>query len=573
MKRIIYFSTASLLLIFLLPGCAKVLDKQNLGQISGNIVWDDPNLINAYVNQIYLEFQQNVGWLWNDDNDSYADDAGWGNNITHGTIVSYGQITPDNDPLDYWPYATIRKMNDFFGNINSSPLDTSLTNSLKGQVYFLRAFEYFEMVKRYGGVPIITKVQALNDSSIYVPRNKTSECFTFILQDLDSAITLLPESYAGDDIGRATKSAAMAFLGRVLLYQASPQFTPAGDISLWTNAYNANNAALTHLQAQGYGLYTTNPLPYGNLWFNELNMEDILVTRYSNPTNPDQHQAGIRPLSESYNWAGMSQPTEELVESFPMANGLPITDPSSGYDPTQYWLNRDPRFYSTVVYNGAPYGLGSTAGRIQWTYKGSTENGGPGDGYDAAFGTTTGYYSRKGIDTTITEALAWNCGTDWVEIRYAEVLLNDAEAANEIGQQQPAYNALTAIRARAGITPGLNNLYGLQAGMNQADMRQAIINERRIELCMENKRFWDLRRWRLLGLLDGTYRHALESDINVPGDVTQGFTTSVQKCDVLQALSLPSSYYFLPILRTELRNNPNLVQTLGWENGTFDPLQ
>src|ERR1700744_1966984 len=126
MKRIIYLPITFLFFVVLLSGCAKVLDKQNLGQISGNIVWDDENLINAYVNEIYAEFQQNVGWLWNDDNDSFADDAGWGNNITHGTIVSYGQITPDNDPLDYWPYATIHKMNDFFGNINTPPLDTAL---------------------------------------------------------------------------------------------------------------------------------------------------------------------------------------------------------------------------------------------------------------------------------------------------------------------------------------------------------------------------------------------------------------------------------------------------------------
>jgi hypothetical protein len=306
---------------------------------------------------------------------------------------------------------------------------------------------------------------------------------------------------------------------------------------------------------------------------NELNIEDIFVSRHNNPENPDQHQAGMRPLSESYNWAGMSQPTEEMVEAFPMANGLPITDPSSGYDQTHYWLNRDPRFYQTIVYNGAPYGLSGKADRIQWTYKGSTENGGPGDGYLADFGTSTGYYCRKGIDTTITEPLAWNAGTDWVEIRYAEVLLNWAEAANEIGQQAQGYTAISAIRNRAGITPGGGNMYGLAAGMNQSTMRQAIMDERRIELCFENKRFWDLRRWRLLSLLDGNRRHALETDINVPGDVTQGFTSKVQVADVLQALSMPANYYFLPILRTELRNNPKLEQTSGWENGTFDPLQ
>jgi len=158
-------------------------------------------------------------------------------------------------------------------------------------------------------------------------------------------------------------------------------------------------------------------------------------------------------------------------------------------------------------------------------------------------------------------------------MRYAEVLLNYAEAANETGQTQAAYNVLTAIRARAGITPGNGSLYGLQAGMTQDQMRQAIIAERRVELCFENKRFWDLRRWRLLGTLNGTRRHALESDINVPGNTAAGFTLKVQVEDVLQPLTLPDSYYFLPILRTELRNNPSLVQTKGWEDGTFDPLQ
>jgi starch-binding outer membrane protein, SusD/RagB family len=582
MKRNIYQLLSA---IVLLSGCSKVLDKQNLGQISGDIVWTDPNLINAYVNQIYLEFQttggnqdpavgdlQKVDWFWNDDNDSYADEAGWGNSITHGQDVSYGRITPDNDPLDYWPYATIRKMNDFFGNIDASPLDPALIKSLKGQVYFLRAFEYFEMVKRYGGVPIITKVQALTDS-ILVKRNKTSECFAFILQDLDSAAANLPDTYTGNDVGRVTHSAALAFRGRVLLYKASPQFNPSGDQALWTDAYNAGQAAITYLQSHGFGLYTTGSDAYGGLWFDELNKEDILVTRHNNPENPDQHQAGIRPLSESYNWAGMAQPTQEMVEAFPMANGLPITDPSSGYDFNNYWVGRDPRFYSTVVYNGAPYPLSGKTTRIQWTYKGTTENGGAGDGYLADYGTSTGYYSRKGIDVSITQALAWNASTDWVEMRYAEVLLNTAEAANEVGMTQNAYDALTAIRARAGITPGSNSLYGLKAGMSQTEMRQAIIAERRVELCFENKRFWDLRRWRMLNTLNGTRRHALESDIKVPGNLASGFTLTIQPADVLQTLTLPDSYYFLPILRTELRNNPNLVQTKGWEDGTFDPLQ
>src|SRR5258708_10328407 len=202
-------------------------------------------------------------------------------------------------------------MNDFFGNIDASPLDPALITSLKVQVYFLRAFEYFEMVKRYGGLPIITKVQSMSDS-LFVKRNKTSECFAFILKDLDSASALLPDTYGSNDAGRITHSAALAFKGRVLLYKASPQFNPSGNQSLWTDAYNANNAAIAYLQAQGYGLYTTGADAYGGLWFDELNKEDILLTRHHNPENPDQHDPGVPPLSATYHQARMSQPSPEI---------------------------------------------------------------------------------------------------------------------------------------------------------------------------------------------------------------------------------------------------------------------
>lgn len=561
---------AVIFLVISITGCQKVLDKKNLSQISEDIVWTDRSLVNAYVNQIYSEYQQVADWNMNAP--SWSDEAGWGNNISFGKDVSYGRISPDNNSLAYWPYNSIRKMNTFFANIETGPFDESFKTVLKGQVAFMRAFEYFEMVKRYGGVPILSDAQKIEDD-LLVERSKTSECFSFILSDLDNAVSLLPDQYTGTDAGRITKAAAIAFKARVLLYKASPQFNPSNSSSLWTDAFDANKAAKEYLDSHGYGLFTSGSKPFDDLWFAELNPEVVLVTRHNNPENPTNRDAGVRPLSTSYNYAGSSQPTQELVEAFPMLNGLPISDPASGYDFNKYWENRDPRFF-WILYNGAAFPVaGRPSPFIQWTYLGSKENGGQGDGYRDDYGTSTGYYSRKAIDLSLAQPAVYTSGTDWIEIRYAEVILNYAEAANELNQTQEAYDVLTRIRSRAGILPGPGNLYGLKAAMSQDEMRAAIMHERFIELCFENKRFWDLRRLRWLSRLDGKFRHALKSTPKDPANLGAGFNLEVTVEDVEQALTLPENYYFLPISRTELRNNPNLKQTAGWEDGTFDPLQ
>ncbi len=572
MERYIYkFRYFALILICLAFGCKKVLDKENLSVITGNDVWKDKVLLNAYINQLYVDFAAVCDW--NTSAPSWSDEAGPGTNaITYGTDLTYGRITPDNNSLEFWPYASIRRMNTFFANIESSPLDPTYKNTAKGQVYFLRAFNYFEMVKRYGGVPILTEAQELTQD-LFVPRNKTSECFTFILKDLDNAIAMLPDTYDAIDQGRITKSAAYAFKSRVLLFRASPQFNPTKNQALWDEANAATKSALDYLNTQGHGLFTTGNDPYRQLWYNELNKEDLLVLRHNYPEWPSYREASVRPLSESFNNAESSQPTQELVESYPMANGLSILDPASGYNATNYWVGRDPRFYATVVYNGARYALGGNVNRIQYTYLGSFDNGGQGDGFGLDYGTSTGYYSRKAIDTALTRPEAYNSGIDWVEIRYAEVMLNYAETANATGNSTEAYNMLKTLRARAGITPGANNLYGLTPAMNTDAMLEAIMRERFIELSFENKRFWDLRRQRWLNRLDGKYRHALVSTLKVPGNVSAGFDTHIENADKLSILIMPDKYYFFPINRVQLRNNPKLIQNKGWEDGTFDPLQ
>jgi hypothetical protein len=197
----------------------------------------------------------------------------------------------------------------------------------------------------------------------------------------------------------------------------------------------------------------------------------------------------------------------------------------------------------------------------------------PYDGFPSAWGTGTGYYSNKAIDLSLTQPQVFNDGVDWIEIRYAEVMMNMAEAANEIGQTTEAYDVLKAIRARAGIDAGGSGLYGLQPGMSKEAMRKAIMDERFIEFALEQKRFWDLRRMRRLDIVNGKRRQGLESTPINPNDLSAGFTYQIKDADLEQAMSFPDNYYFFPIPRTELRNNINLKQNIGWEDGTFDPLQ
>lgn len=546
----------------LATSCKKVFDKEDLSAISSEKVWNDVKLTTAYVNTLYLNMPSGIDLAFS----SYSDEAGWGNNLSYGKTVAYGRVNPDNNPLNYWAYTNVRNINIFLENIDKGSLEESVKNSLKGQVLFIRAFTYFEMVKRYGGVPIITKPQDLSED-LFVPRNTTTECFTFIESDLTKAIALLPgeASVAGDNLGRITKGAGMSFLGRVKLYKASPQFKPSGDAGLWTQAYTANKEAITYLNANGKGLFNT----YGQLWFNEMNKEVIFAIRYKFPERTSEHCACTRPLSETFNCVGTNQPTHQLAEGFPMKNGLPITDPASGYSLNTFWQNRDPRFYDIIVYNGANYPLSGKTNRIQYTYVGMP----PYDGFPSAWGTSTGYYSRKAVDLTLTQPEVFNDGVDWVEIRYAEVLMNMAEAANETGQTTEAYDVLKAIRTRAGIDAGSNGLYGLQPGMSKGAMRKAIMDERFIEFALEQKRFWDLRRMRRFDVLDGKKRKGLASVPINPNDLSAGFTYQIKDADLEQAMAFPANYYFFPIPRVELRNNPKLKQNVGWENGDFDPLQ
>lgn len=558
---------AIFLMLLGILSCTKVLDKPDLSAIPDDLVWQDGSLSKAFLDNIY--FNTLPGWP---DANNHLSDEGGG-----GADFMYGQLTENS--VNYWPYGTIRSINLLLQKIQTSPLQESEKNLLRGQALFMRSWLYFQLVSRYGGIPMILEAQELA-TDLNTPRSKTSDCITQIIADLDEATQYLPENWDANNEGRITRGAALAFKGRVLLHYASEQFNPTQIIMRWQDAYIANKQAYESLLTNGKKLMPS----FRDLWFVEgsANTEAVMVTRYNNPGRMHSHDASIRPLEESQNYTGGDQPSLELVNAFPMKNGLPIDNPAAGFKPEQYWMNRDPRFSTTVLHNGDEFALSGKTGRRQWTFKGG----------EAIGGTFSGFYTRKTVFEGYKPFDAERSGTDWIEIRLAEVMLNYAEAANETGDPAVGYTMIKLLRARAGIDAGTENMYGLTPNMSKMQMRDAILTERRLELAFEGKRDQDLRRRRLYGsVLNGKKRTGLDITlikyegkagtffseyakgvIDLNSQYFDYFKETKKDLDQGNILNWRDNYYFYAIPRTHLEKNPNLEQTEGWSGGTFNPL-
>jgi hypothetical protein len=595
--------------LILYTSCKKVFDVDHAGgSIAPKEQWGNPDFIKAYVNNFYSILPT---WNRSEDISGEAFSGGGGGNSLNPFLKGTNN-SQSAYPDRVWDYVNVRSLNNFFANIETSKsvLTESDYETLKGQAYFFRAYLYYRMVRVLGGVPIITSVldPTADINTLLVKRNTTLECFDFISKQLDSAVMLLPTTYSSTDIGRITKGGAMAVKGEMLLLKASPLFCKTTNAAYWTDAYNALLAAKAELDADGYALYTDNSLKTNeNMWYDKVNAakEMVLYVRYHYPEKTNSIQQGQRPLSESSGLAGVCDPTWEMVQEYPMQNGMNINDPNSGYDPTEFWKNRDPRFYTAIVYNGARYDFADVSPRVQWIFTGVSGD----DGYRVY--NVTGFYCRKEIDTTLG-SLDWSHQAfDWPIIRYAEVLLNLAEAANETGNAIDAKNLIIQVRHRAHIDVGTGS-YGLNAsvGTDYQITLDAVMKEREIEFAYEGKRFWDLRRRRMFSVLNslGTL-HGFGADFNATAassqygvDVTQsnsGITFQLSNILVISPASfdrdkfiktitnyaaapidnsatnqikIPDSYYFGPIDPQYILQNKNLEQNIGWDTGTFNPV-
>jgi len=599
-------------IVLVIVSCEDVFDVERVGAITPEDMWNSPTFITKYVNSMYTVLP---AWNRLDVNSDEANVA----DITTSDFLKGKLLSTNSFPGQAWNYSYVRNLNEFFARmkITEAPMTESEKNRLLGQAYFFRAFIYYKMLEGYGGIPIITSVQdpTADPTTLYVERNTSLDCFNFVIGQIDSAIMFLPpKGTAGYGPERITKAGAMVMKGKVLLLKASPLFCKTAKEQYWSDAYNALGAAKNQLDAEGYGMYQDGTKrSTENMWYNNSNAqkEMIIYVAYNDPVKKNGHQAAQLPLSQSSGATGLSQPTWEMVKAYPMKDGKSI-EGNPDYDPTMFWKNRDPRFYTTVVYNGALYGLGRSNYR-QWVFE---EYSGAGvDGYRAVDGTYTGFYCRKGIDTTYGKFATkpfQDQAMDWAVIRYPEVMLDLAECANEIDAHRTEVTALiTAIRARAGIPAGDGGLYGLDAdvGTDKAITFNAIMKERQIELAFEGKRYWDLRRRRMFSELNSIeHLHAMRTNLNRTGLVALGLPGITETSDinsVMAALTtlfntpgtnvdavnkqvttyaieiidnsaegkinIPENYYFYPIHPDYLMQNPELMQTNGWENGVFEP--
>ncbi|MBQ8065524.1 MAG: RagB/SusD family nutrient uptake outer membrane protein [Prevotella sp.] len=444
-------------------------------------------------------------------------------------------------------WGRIRSINECIQGLENSSLSREQKDELEGQCYFFRAWCYYNFVKWYGGVPIIRDVQDTSADS-YTPRSSAKACFDFMLDDLNTAAAMLKEAtgnggWGSEDWGRVTTATALALKGRVLLLWASPLFNRSNDKTRWTTAYETMKEDLSSIDACGHGLFqesnNINASSFGRLFGDRKNIEDVFVTLFNvNDMDTDaginnQWERKIRPA----NTGGQGlEPSAYFVDMFPMADGkLPSTVTTYSklkksdidYDRNVPFYSRDPRFYRTFAFPGVRWAYNGDASQggqnhnpsdganyALWNYRwyvdlndqGNPESGSS-YGADNLLGNAKGMYVRKRTDdadlgnesqytymSTAEKGGFTYSAAPYIEIRYAEVLLNLAEAACGANQIDDALIYLNMVRQRAGV-PDYTTADFL--GEAQAACMSAILLERQIELAYEGKRFDDMRRWML----------------------------------------------------------------------------
>jgi starch-binding outer membrane protein, SusD/RagB family len=598
MKRFKYIFILAALVV---TSCAKeVLDKQPLDIISDNVVWSDPSLVDAYLTECYAEtyvfhnvsVDNSWNYLWYGSAGPAAftvNIAGDESKTTWFAVqdgVKYGGLTIAGGYFEWWEnaYLVIRRLNQFIRRVPESPLPDDLRVLRTAEARWLRAYNFFEMVKRYGGVPLILIDQDANmpEGELYPPRNKEQEVYDFVLSEMDAISADLPEV---GDYSRPTKYAALALKCRAALYAAS--IAKYGTVQLdgivGIDASKADNyyqqaydAAALIINGGKYELYNKSPddkvANFRNAFLDKSNPETIFAVIHNSNNGMGNGGNGWAydffqcPLPNGWGAGGQNGAYLEMAEEFEHVDG------SSGkldHDAIQQglwttedlWANKDPRFYATLytqntLWKGSPLefykGIIQTDGTTIQTdasYNGVLANGNQqinGTCFGVLKYLDEGHYNLIGLNGDWADSK-----TDWIVFRYGEVLLNYAEAAINLGKTGDALTAVNQIRERAGIAQ--------LASIDDEKLR----HERKVELAFEGHRYWDLRRWRtattvlsdnwsgLRYILDyNTRKYKLEVIPNIDGVVAP-----------------PVFYeqnYYLPITIARTGNNPNLVENPGY---------
>ncbi|RXK83393.1 RagB/SusD family nutrient uptake outer membrane protein [Filimonas effusa] len=546
MKKL-YVPYGLITLLLFITGCSKDFfePEYTLGPIPEESIWVTDRRVREFLNTgyNYLVSRYNVdnaGAIMASAcdeavNSNLNSNINYFNNGTWGPLRTYDEQYTNS-------YNGLRVVNTFLKKSPASALYpiTDLPG-LRGEAFFLRAMFHYELFKRYGRIVLAMRPFEVSEN-LNLPRQSVEEVVNAIVMDCDSAINQIPAGYTKDwdaaNYGRATKAAGMALKAKVLLIYASPLYNAGNEVSRWQKAADAAKAVIDQNK---HGLLSATDYP--NLWnytntATAYNKEVIFAT-----------PAGSVNTIESYNapigftgGLGRTNPTQELVDAFEMKTGKPITDAGSGYDPKNPYANRDPRLNLFVVYNGANFKTGSLSRNVE-TFDGGLDN------IPTNVNTTkSGYYMRKFLSSSATYNITGTTSVrrPWVFFRYADILLMYAEALNEAaGPNAEVYKSVDAVRVRAGMP-------ALPTGLNQADMRERIKNERRVELCFEEQRFFDVRRWKQGETYFNKPVHGMK--------ITKSGTTLTYTPFVIEDRVFSNKNYLYPIPQAELDKAGNLGQ-------------
>ena len=583
--------SAAVLVLLGVPACNGVLDLTPTDQLSDAAVFADPKLTQAFLNDMYRGMGHGLYEIMLasvSDETHFIHDYHTSEIVTSIITSSYRAALDDPRFSHFnWSsnFSRIRQTNIFLSHIDATTFDAAWKQRMKGEAYFLRAYFYHNLMRMYGGVPLITKVYGLNED-YKVARNSFKETVDFIVANADSAAALLPTSYTGADVGRATKGAALALKARVLLYAASDLYnvnpsanaltgytTPQDRTALWRAAKNAAQAVM---DIGSYGLFRPTPASsqeaaqnYADLFLQKTSQEAIM-SRFFLTTRDDGAYPNRDDGPNGYHTWGGNTPIQNLVDDYRMADGSKFdwNNPAHAAAPYQ---NRDPRFYGSILHDGAPWRARPTdvknldpAGTIQTFRQLKLSDGSVVAGLDTRDspvenwnGAYSGYYLRKFIDPSLNAQFTRQ-EVPWIFFRYAEVLLNYAEASIELNELGDAVNVLNQIRLRAGMPP-------FSAGLGQAALRDEYRNERRVEMVFEEQRFFDVRRWMIAPAVLSKVAGGI--DIFVEG--TSSTDRSTWKnyryvIDTIQARAWDNKLYFMPIHINEMNRNGLLTQNPGY---------
>ena len=517
------------------------------------------------------------------------------NDITTDVLFVTGTVNPVviKDDAFKIPYENIRKVNIFLANVDRSPLSEALKKTYKAEARFLRAWYYFVMLKHYGGIPLIGDVIYTDKDVIKTARDNYEDCVNYIVSECQAAANDLNMiKPAGRYNGRIGKGACYALISRVKLYAASPLFNGSKFGSdtdfpyelLGYKEYNkerwkeAMDAAKAVIDLGVYNLYVNNVPKPGEGWYMTFFAASIETFKergmLPSDSRSDALYAGaILDNKKSQgngrenlfhpptrNSGGGGYPYQEFVNLFPMKSGKAITEAGSGYNPADPFINRDPRFKNSIRCDLDSVGafINQSERQVEISLYIVRETGQPAtiDGFRA--GTPTGFYNYKMVHRNVDGGNSFTYHSQNMPlIRYAETLLNYAEAANEYynSPTPEVYQALFNIRDAGGIEAGTDGMFGLKPNMSQSEMREAIRLERRIELALEGHRFFDVRRWMIADETENKMMHGVKVIRNA------------DRTDPEYVFDLPvrqhvfrKQYYFWPIPDKEVKKAKDMYQ-------------